>query len=508
MASVGGSFLSVRSEPLQIGSNHQLFLDDYIIASNDGVTRRVNPVVKHPANPVIRPEEGWEPGGYVFYGSVIYDKEENLYKAWCQSVGGAPALENVPELAGCGTFYFESDDGISWRKPELGIFNINGKSTHIAKVWNPNWVDGEDPYQEVFGAFKDEQEPDPAKRYKLAFLYLKWNFWGPGTHPNQPGQLRALGVAYSPDGIHWEAIEGPVAFNTADGATHWFRDPATNRFVLFGRAAHFDPGMLERYKEDERFADNQGRAVRRSESEDFIHWEPAEGEIVMSADAQDGPGDEIYGMNVFPYHGVYIAFVQVLHNYADRLYLDVQLGISRDSIHFERLSDRSAFIPVGGVGEWDRFNNSLSTNPPHLVGDDLRIYYAGRTYLHAGIIQSTSKDNARGTGYIPQAALGLGTIKVDRFCGMESGFEAGTLRTKAIVVEGKTLHVNAYARFGHVDVSLFDADGAPIEGAVAQVRGLDSVDAPLAIDLAPFAGQAIAVEFSIVNAKLFSFWID
>ena len=500
--------VSSDTEPCRIGSNHQLFLDDYIIAANDGVTRRVNPVVKHPANPVIRPEEEWEPRGYVAYGSVIYDKEDNLYKTWCQSVAGSPALENVPKLAGGGTFYFESDDGITWRKPALDIFTINGKSTHIVEMWNPNWVDGEDPYQEVFGAFKDDQEPDPAKRYKLGFLYLKWNYWGPGTTANGTGQLRALGVAYSPDGIHWEAMEGPVAFNTADGGTHWFRDPVTNRFVLFGRAAYFDPGMLDRYRDDERFADNQGRAVRRSESDDFIHWEPAEGEIVMSADSQDGPGDEIYAMNVFPYHGVYIAFVQVLHNYADRLYLDVQLGISRDSVHFERLSDRSPFIPVGGVGAWDRFNNSLSTNAPHRVGDDLRIYYAGRSYLHAGIINSTSKDNAKGTDYIPQAAIGLGTIKVDRFCAMESGFGPGTLRTKPVIVDGKTLHVNAYTKFGHVDVSLCDADGAFVEGATARIRGVDSVDVPLAIDLTPFAGQAISVEFKITNAQIYSFWID
>lgn len=496
------------SDPLHIGNNHQLFLDDYIIQSCENVTRRVNPVDKHPANPVIRPEEDWEPRGYVAYGSVIYDEEEKLYKCWCQSVGGAPALKGLPKLAGEGTFYFESEDGITWRKPELGVFTVNGRSTHIVEMWNHNWIDGDDPYQEVFGAFKDAQETDPAKRYKLAFLYLKWNYWGDDPHASSHGQLRALGVACSPDGKNWEAIEGPVAFNTADGGTHWFRDPTTNRFVLFGRAAHWDPAMLEKYIDDERFGDNQGRSVRRSESDDFIHWEPAEGEIVMSADVLDGPGDEIYAMNVFPYQGVYVAFVQVLHNYADCLYLDVQLGISRDGKKFERLSDRSPFIPVGGVGEWDRFNNSLTTNPPHQVGDELRVYYAGRTYLHAGIIQSTSKDNARGKDYIPQAAIGFGTIKVDRFCGMESGFEGGVLRTKPVIVEGKTLHLNAYAKFGRVDISLCDSDGAYIEGVAAQIREQDAVDAPLAIDLTPFVGQAIAMEFKITNAKLFSFWID
>ena len=33
------------------------------------------------------------------------------------------------------------------------------------------------------------------------------------------------------------------------------------------------------------------------------------------------------------------------------------LAVSRDGRRFERLSDRRPFIPVGQVGEWDRFNN-------------------------------------------------------------------------------------------------------------------------------------------------------
>jgi hypothetical protein len=496
-----------QSEPCRIGSNHQLFLDDYLIAATDKVTRRVCQVVKNPANPVIRPEEPWEPNGYMAFGSIIFDKEENIYKAWCHSLIGVPSLEKIPKLAGGGTFYFVSDDGIEWRKPKLDCVLVDGKRTHIVSVWNPNWIDGDDPYQECFGVFKDDQETDPAKRYKMGFLYLKWNYEGPLAEKAYNKQLRALGVAYSPDGIHWDPVEGPVAFNTADGATHWFRDPITNRFVLYGRGKHYDPDMVEKYKDDPRFADNAGRAVRRSESEDFIHWEPAEGEIIMAADALDGPGDEIYGINVFPYEGIYIAFVQVLHNYAECLYLEVQLGVSRDNKHFERLSDRSPFIPVGGVGDWDRFNNCLSTNPPHRIGDDLRVYYSGRNYLHAGI-RNGNDDNGRERGIRPLAAIGASTTKVDRFAGMEATFDIGTLRTKAVLVEGQHLHINAHAPFGRVEVALLRPDGTPIEGATAILQEVDAVDANLPIDLAPFVGQAVAIEFKITNAQLYSFWID
>ena len=93
-------------------------------------------------------------------------------------------------------------------------------------------------------------------------------------------------------------------------------------------------------------------------------------------------GTETYGMMVFPYESVYIGLVRVFHNQPGQSYLDVQLAVSRDSIHFSRVGDRSPFIPVGPIGSWDRFNNSIANNPPIVIGDELRFYYAGRTYRH------------------------------------------------------------------------------------------------------------------------------
>jgi len=490
---------------IRIGRQHQLFLDDYLIASCEGVTRRVCPVAKHPANPVIRPTESWEPRGYITYGSVIYDAEERIYKAWCHSVVGAPTLENLPKLPGGGVFHFVSDDGIAWRKRLSNAVPVDGKPSHIVSLWSPNWpVEERAPFHEIFGAFKDEREPDPARRYKLGFLYLKFNYYGPGEHPRHPGQLRGLGVAFSPDGIHWEALENPVTLATSDGATHWFRDPVTGRFVMYGRGRHFSPEFLAKYEQDPRFANNAGRAVRRAESPDFLHWEPEDGQIVLSADTEDGPGDDIYGMNVFPYEGVYIGLVQVFHHYEERAWLEIQLAVSRDSIDFERLSDRTPFIPVGGIGAWDRFNNSLATNPPHRAGDELRFYYGGRNYVHGGACKAL--DNGKEQGILPLAGVGVGSIKADRFCGMEASFATGILRTKPLLLDGRRLHINAEAPFGRVGVALLRPDGTEIAGTV--VQEMDGIDLPLEMDLSGLEGQPVSIEFRIANARLFSFWVE
>lgn len=91
--------------PVSVDQKHQLFLDDYLIASMTGVTREIHPARKHPANPVLWPTEPWEGKVAVIYGSVIRD--DGKYRMWYH--GGA------------GVSYAESEDGIKWTKPLMGL---------------------------------------------------------------------------------------------------------------------------------------------------------------------------------------------------------------------------------------------------------------------------------------------------------------------------------------------------------------------------------------------------
>jgi len=497
------------SEPVRIGTQRQLFLDAHLIEWRDKMARRVCPVRKHPANPVIRPEEDWEPAGYVTYGSVLYDEQEGIYKAWCQGQGKPWAHRHEECEVQGGMFYFVSEDGVGWERPPLDVVPIDGRATNIVALGHAATHAKRWPYcYELFGVSKDSADPDPSRRYKMGYLYLERDYHGPLEHPHHRGQLRALGVALSPDGIHWRDLCEPVTLATSDGATHWLRDPATGRWVLYGRAKHIAPEVRALHGDDRFFqVQHAGRAVRRAQSEDFLHWTPEQGELVLAVDALDGHGDEIYGMNVFPYEGIYIGLVQMFHNYPDRLYLDVQLAVSRDGVHFQRLSDRSPFIPVGGVGAWDRFNNSLANNPPLRVGDELRFYYAGRNYLHSGFLKSP--DNGGDCDIRFRAAVGLGTIKLDRFAAMQASFEAGTLRTKPLIFEGRRLHLNAAVEFGTLEVRVLDADGEPLEGMQAIVTGQDAVDIPVALaGLEALRGRPVRLEFVLRNGRLYSFWFD
>src|SRR5258705_8640848 len=101
------------AEPITLDSRHQLFLDDYLIASMSGVKRAVEQAQKHPNNPMIWANESWEEKLLTIYGSVIRDGEK--YRMWYKS--------------GMGVGYAESDDGIRWTKPALDLYLVDGQKT-------------------------------------------------------------------------------------------------------------------------------------------------------------------------------------------------------------------------------------------------------------------------------------------------------------------------------------------------------------------------------------------
>lgn len=494
--------------PVRIHGHRQLFLDDYLIEACEGMRRRVCPVRKHEGNPVIRPEEDWEPSGYVGRGAFLFDEEEGIHKAWC-SCHGAPRCEEPDSTTLTGALsYFTSEDGIHWERPELDLIQIGGRRTNVVALGFRSGLARAWPaLNEPFGVVKDLDDPDPNRRYKMGYLYLVPDYRGPDADPFHPAEYRGLGVAFSPDGCRWTTLARAVTRATCDGFTHWCRDPRTGRWILFGRTKHIPPEMESRFGDLPGWRQAYwGRAVRRAESADFVHWTPDEGELCLAPDVEDGPYGEIYGMRVFPYEGLFVGLPQLFHNTPEDAHLEIQLAVSRDGRHFERLSDRSPFIPVGGVGEWDRFNNGNVQGEPVRVGDELRFYYGGRNARHSGAYRGD--DN--GVGILDcVSAVGLGTVKLDRFAAMEATFSGGTLRTKPLLWEGAALHVNAAVPFGRLEVALLGEDGHPVEGAAAVVMGEDSVDTPVPLPgVGATAGRPARLSFTLHNGRLFSFWVE
>ena len=471
---------------ITVGQRKQLFLDDYLVASMTNVRRRVHLAEKHKGNPVIWKTEPWEESLNVVYGSVIRDEEK--YKMWYQS--------------GYGVSYAESDDGITWTKPRLDLMVIDGQKTNVLfrKKSETSGSDELPYFQELFGVTKDPREADPSRRYKMCTLSIDWNYTGP--KPNHLNQLRGVGVAGSPDGIHWKIIDSFATVAICDGATHWMFDPALQKYVLFGRTLKTPPEIEAAWSKYDWYPGwHSGRAVGRIESADLVKWnltETGTAPVVITPDLQDEPGTEIYSVNVFPYESAYIGLLQVYLARPDACVLNVQLVASHDGVHFTRVGDRSSIISVGPVGSWERFNTSLANNPPITVGDDLRIYYGNRIYRHSPY---DGKDTSSRTG-----GIGFATVKRDRFVSLEASFDGGAIVTKPLKLQGNTLHLNSKSDYGEIVVEVLAPDGK----LVAKSRPIyrDSLDSPVEWEQGSLAGTngPVVLRITLKNACLYALW--
>jgi len=479
---------SAAAPKVTLDKTKQLFLDDELIAEQSNVTRRIHPARKHPANPLIAPEHDWEGTLALTYGSVIRDGDK--FRMWY--------------LSNPGVSYAESDDGIHWVKPKLDFFEIDGQKTNIiirgdTKKGQPNHMPN---CYEMVGVLKDPRDPDPARRYKMGFVSIERNYTGPRPDVFHSKERRGLGVAASPDGFHWKLIDNWTTEAVCDGPNHWMFDPARQRWVLYGRTK-FKPADImadclldpwcKRYW--------WGRSVTRIESDDFLNWDitdPAAGPVVLTPDIRDPLGTEFYSMHVFPYESVYIGLIQVYHIQQGNNTLDVQLAVSRDGIKFTRVGDRSPFIPLGDVGSWDRFNQSLANNDPIAVGDELRFYYGGRTYRHGGYV---GPDKGVSGGRI-----GCATITRDRFVSVGASFEGGEILTRPMNLVGNTLHLNAKCDYGEIIIEVLDKTDAVI--AKSKPAQADALDIPIEWEqggLSEVDGP-IKLRITLKNALLFAIW--
>ncbi|MFH1742615.1 MAG: hypothetical protein ABIH23_26725, partial [bacterium] len=143
---IGCVAINISDAAIDLDKTKQLFLDDFLIASMDNITREIHPIQKYSGNPVLWPSKEWEGKVALLYGSVLRD--EGKYRMWYY---GSP-----------GVCYAESDDGITWNKPLMNLVEVDGRKTNIiisrdTPADAPNAI----PYfYEIFGVHKDLLESD------------------------------------------------------------------------------------------------------------------------------------------------------------------------------------------------------------------------------------------------------------------------------------------------------------------------------------------------------------
>jgi hypothetical protein len=461
-------------------SVRQLFFDDDLVDSVSGLIRTLHRPVKHPDNPVLKREHPWEGYRVQVYGTVLYDPDEQLFKAWYMNIPKT-AVEKITvngqRRPGHATLlsYATSRDGVRWDKPVLNLVDFEGSTANnmiAPELYNP----------EGFSALYEPHDPNPERRYK-AFCWdhgrgplMMWE----GQEIYGEGKDDGMHVAFSPDGIHWKPYEGnPVLKLGSDTGQCVLYDPNLKKYVAFGR---FGAG---------------GRKVARTESADFTDW--SQPQLVLAPDERDGANTQFYGISVDWYEGLYIGVLWMFWIEQGSVgRIDMQLCHSRDGKTWLRDPQRRVWIPNGPAGAWDA-GDMRGACRSVILPDRVLFYYAGSKAAHG-----------KGGPLRIGMDIGLVTLRRDGWVSWDAGSESGALITKPFIHPGGELYLNVNAGGGSVVVEYLDAEGKPLaERRVCQpfvenaIAGKPAFPGPTPADL---AGHPIRLKFTLTGAALYAFW--
>ena len=488
--------------PLKLDSTHQLFVDDFLLAERHDLRRELHQPVKHPANPILQPEQPWEKqtGGFIV-DLVVRDQKTGRFRMW-YTVGPLPNDEMPPQKGGKAlylpTCYAESDDGVRWTKPNVGKYRIGGSTrNNIVHCGNP------------MGIFLDPREKDPNKRFKGFFN---------NRPPNVP--MGGIYLSTSPDGIEWAEQNAWPIMIRKKGTQHVFYKGyfAPKRglpagFTDLNNAAIRYDWRLGKYVADVKVLIRGARCCGMSVSDDCVHWSIPR--MVMYMDKKDPKDAQLYFYHAFPYESMWLGFLRVMRTRRTGWkQTEIQLISSRDGITWTRAGDRREFLPLGGDESFDAdYNTPALNNKCVPVGDELWIYYMGSRHW--------KRDHAKPPvwgGY--RRAIGLAKLRRDGFVSLGAGKKIGTLLTRPVSYGGRRLFVNAQIEPGgylRAEVrDFYNKTLAPYrrgdctalrKGAVCAAIAWEKTDR-LPAGANEAINKHIRLLFELKNARLYSFWIE
>ncbi len=442
-----------------------LFVDDHGVLRSNNVTRMLGRPKKH-GLPVVRSDRPWESPWIYAWGSVL--REANgKFRMWYETMGhrGDICLNRL-----C---HAQSDDGVVWEKPALGRYAMDGyDSTNIIHMVNaihrPGDPRGENAWRQADVKFlaagqpihelvnhidgtnvvRDDNEPDPNKRYKYLAAMWRKDMDGRWAHH----------LMSSPDGIHW-AMPPQEVLRVNDG-TKVVWDSIRKLWILTYLTSKILP------------TGTNARSLELAESPDLVNWTRVGKPFEL--DEADGHGSIMQGHFLLPfvYGNQYVGIANMIHSQEG--WAQGYLVSSRDGRHWDRHFRGTPFVTLGSEEDFDADSSEAVLSPPILVGDELFLYYCGRARRHWAPMACTG-------------AIGLLRFKRDRFAGLNNGGwfnrEANNNRSedaevvaKPVEVTGPVLLVNVRGRqvvnpgndtsslWGTLRVELLDEQEKPIPG--------------------------------------------
>ncbi len=469
--------------------------------------RGIRLVAQQPTKIKFTDPLGMDPEGSPSPVTIVFD--EGRYKCWY-----AFHPEKKPTTEPFFQFnqhvcYAESDDGFTWTKPKLRLFEFEGsKDNNI--IMTPY-----EPYVRNLccpGVFVDDYG-DPAERYKMVYWgsfnekqctkyrqehpehFEKWGF---GTGKGGWG----LAGAISPDGIHWKLLEDPMLIHFTDllwGSVAY--DPYRKQYICYHRTYTMTPKSPERWGYTDR------RSSARSTSKDFRRWENPDAIISTGADWM-------------PSHVSYAQFQTWLPGCeGDQQVMftvrwtqendteDICLYSSHDGWTWSAVPGGRPIVSPGEPGTWDGGHLMGGGYLVELPENRWALPYIGTPIPHKypRVAVAQRKLHTR-----VEAHRGYAIWPKGRLVALECPDE-GSFATVGIQPAGEQLFINAEVEpAGYIKVGLKLLGGADVPGRTLNdcdiIWGKDGLEIPVTWkgrDNLNLQGQPVIVCFQLRRAKMF-----
>lgn len=436
---------------VKLGSRKHLFIDDALIADMDGVRLTCNP-------PGEARELNFRPESSAWRASV-FDKNGKVYMF---IPSGYFSAEGITRLR-------VSDDGINFRKPELGVIELEASSDNNYVLY------GSPLYGSVF------KDLNPAVSSEARFKLTAWV------------ANRGIYMYVSPDGIHWRRNETTLLPLVTGGGAESFWDDQRGLYVIYiKRDSSYN---------DENCPGTGRRAVMLETREPYKTW-PFKKRSHPYFEAWPFPAVTCEGAVVFPVNengqvyrtraikypwapDTYLAFVWRFAD--DDEHRQIDLGVSRDGIHWKFYADRRWYMSPGEHEE------VLSLYGLIRRGDEIWQYadYGG---AHGAGRERTYKRL---------------TQRLDGFVSLTAE-ESGTVTTRPLIFKGSRLLLNTSVK-GSLRVAFVDEDGGDIEGyGFSDCEPIEADSTSVVVkwngsgDVGKLAGQTIRLKFQMKDARLYA----
>lgn len=471
------------ADPIAIGSRRELFVDRLLIEKMEGASLRMH--APQAAGVALKFDQPWE-GRFSAYITVIHDEAAKKFRMYYRGNTGV-----ADGSTGECTCYAESDNGILWTRPKLGLHDINGsKDNNVMLADMP-------PFTHNFAPFLDRRPGVPAEdRYK--------------TLAGLGGKFGGLSAFTSGDGIHWRKLQdAPVITKGAfDSQNVSFWSEAEQCYVAYFRI--FTGGGTD----DKTWKPKGVRWVSRATSQDFIHWSAS---VAMTSDQP--LFDHIYISQTQPYFRAPHLYLSTAARFMQGkavLSAEEKSQLAEDTKKYAGLiqdcSEAVLMTSRAGTTKYNRTFMEGFVRP----GSDFRNWTSRSNYPACGVVQT---GKAELSIFVEQhygqtaAQLQRFTLRLDGFASLHADYAAGEMLTTPLTFTGSGLHLNfATGAAGSLAVEIQDAGGQPVPGfALAECNAItgDDTDRTLTwksgASVSTLAGKTVRLRWVLKDADVFAF---